>query len=61
MFHKLKYHQIEGITFMWNSVFKEDSKAGCVLAHSMGLGKSLHVVTLTHTVLRYVHTGGNVV
>ena len=51
MFLKLKNHQIEGIKFMWNAVFKEDSKGGCILAHCMGLGKSLQVVTLAHTVL----------
>ena len=45
MLQKLKYHQIEGIKFMWNAVFKNDSKAGCVLAHCMGLGKSLQMVT----------------
>lgn len=51
MFEKLKYHQIEGIKFMWNACFKTNSSAGCVLAHCMGLGKSLQVVTLSHTVL----------
>jgi transcriptional regulator ATRX len=51
LFEKLKYHQIEGIKFMWNACFKIDSSAGCVLAHCMGLGKSLQVVALAHTVL----------
>jgi len=51
MFEKLKYHQIEGIKFMWNACFETNSSAGCVLAHCMGLGKSLQVVTLSHTVL----------
>lgn len=51
MFEKLKYHQIEGIKFMWNACFTTNSSAGCVLAHCMGLGKSLQVVTLSHTVL----------
>lgn len=48
---KLKFHQVEGIKFMWNACFKSAIKSGCVLAHCMGLGKSLQVVTLAHTVL----------
>lgn len=48
---KLKYHQVEGVQFMWNACFKSKAKSGCVLAHCMGLGKSLQVVTLAHTVL----------
>ena len=48
---KLKFHQKEGIKFMWNSCFTTNSNAGCILAHCMGLGKSLQVVALSHTVL----------
>ncbi|XP_032798437.2 transcriptional regulator ATRX homolog isoform X1 [Daphnia magna] len=48
---KLKFHQVEGVKFMWNACFRTSTSAGCVLAHCMGLGKSLQVVTLTHTVL----------
>lgn len=32
----LKPHQIDGVAFMWNALFKE--KHGCILAHCMGLG-----------------------
>ncbi|KAI9562423.1 hypothetical protein GHT06_013393 [Daphnia sinensis] len=48
---KLKFHQVEGVKFMWNACFRTTTSAGCVLAHCMGLGKSLQVVTLAHTVL----------
>ena len=48
---KLKQHQREGIEFMWNCCFKTNSNGGCIIAHCMGLGKSLQVVTLCHTVL----------
>lgn len=54
---KLKSHQIEGVRFMWNACFesieriKEHPGSGCILAHCMGSGKSLQIVTLVHTVL----------
>ena len=54
----LKSHQIDGLKFMWDSCFekvemiKEGHKgSGCILAHCMGLGKTLQVVSLVHTLL----------
>lgn len=54
----LKPHQIEGVQFMWDSVFenldlvaKDDPGSGALLAHCMGLGKTLQVIALVHTVL----------
>ena len=50
--NKLKGHQIEGVKFLWDSCFetvdliKEGHKgSGCILAHSMGLGKTLTTIT----------------
>ena len=55
----LKPHQLDGARFMFENVVRSlsalsagDNGGGCVLAHSMGLGKSMQVVTLLHTLLR---------
>ena len=47
----LKPHQIEGIRFLWREIvgIADDSEdtQGCLLAHTMGLGKTLQVYVLS--------------
>ncbi|KAJ3283130.1 hypothetical protein HK104_010546 [Borealophlyctis nickersoniae] len=59
----LKDHQIEGIRFMWRNIImiKHDTHdggamrhAGCVLAHAMGLGKTLQVIVFVSTLLKQI-------
>lgn len=46
----LKAYQRDGIKFMFERCFQTDS--GCILAHYMGLGKTLQTITLLDTVLK---------
>ena len=44
----MQEHQREGLMFMWNNVQEQGGsrERGCILAHCMGLGKTLQVVAL---------------
>ncbi|KAI1004453.1 hypothetical protein K3495_g3760 [Podosphaera aphanis] len=46
---RIKKHQVEGVRFMWNQIVTiadEKSMQGCLLAHTMGLGKTMQTITL---------------
>ncbi|XP_050319322.1 transcriptional regulator ATRX-like [Bactrocera neohumeralis] len=55
----LKQHQRDGVKFMYDSCYggvealKKSSGSGCILAHCMGLGKTLQLIALLHTVISY--------
>ena len=36
---RIKKHQVEGVRFLWNQIVA--GKQGCLLAHTMGLGKTM--------------------
>lgn len=56
---QLKTHQVDGLKFMFKSCYSDLNASrtccsqGCILAHCMGLGKTLQLIALLHTVIRY--------
>lgn len=48
---RIQEHQIEGVQFMWSEIVAHhETPHGCLLAHTMGLGKTMQVVTLLVTI-----------
>lgn len=44
-------HQVDGIKFMYHCCYRVGK--GCVLAHSMGLGKTMQAVVLIYTAIQH--------
>ncbi|KAM3512338.1 hypothetical protein MY11210_004051 [Beauveria gryllotalpidicola] len=43
---RIKDHQIEGVRFLWNHIVRDSGeRQGCLLAHTMGLGKTMQTIT----------------
>ncbi|KAI0460393.1 hypothetical protein F5B21DRAFT_6066 [Xylaria acuta] len=47
---RIKDHQIAGVRFMWDQLVVAKHRQGCLLAHTMGLGKTMQVITLLTTI-----------
>ncbi|CCX34245.1 Similar to Helicase ARIP4; acc. no. A4IHD2 [Pyronema omphalodes CBS 100304] len=46
---EIKPHQIEGIRFLWTQLVQIGQNTGALLAHTMGLGKTLQVITFLYS------------
>lgn len=46
---RVKPHQLQGIQFMWRELIADEKPQGCLLAHTMGLGKTMQVISLLNT------------
>jgi hypothetical protein len=40
---RVKPHQLAGVQFMWRELIQNEKRDGCLLAHTMGLGKTMQV------------------
>lgn len=47
---RIKDHQVVGVRFMWDQLVAGKNRQGCLLAHTMGLGKTMQVITLLTTI-----------
>ncbi|KAK5990082.1 Protein CHROMATIN REMODELING 20 [Cladobotryum mycophilum] len=49
---RIKDHQINGVRFLWNQIIRDASvRQGCLLAHTMGLGKTMQVITFLVSII----------
>ncbi|KMP03069.1 ISWI chromatin-remodeling complex ATPase ISW2 [Coccidioides immitis RMSCC 2394] len=48
----VKPHQLHGMQFMWRELIKDDKRQGCLLAHTMGLGKTMQVISFLVTIAK---------
>ena len=47
---RVKPHQVKGIQFLWRELIEDPKHQGCLLAHTMGLGKTMQVISLLITI-----------
>ncbi|KAL3437600.1 P-loop containing nucleoside triphosphate hydrolase protein [Aspergillus tetrazonus] len=53
---RVKLHQLSGIQFMWRELVEDKNQEGCLLAHTMGLGKTMQVISLLVTITAAVNS-----
>ncbi|VDN32361.1 unnamed protein product [Dibothriocephalus latus] len=55
----IKPHQVSGVRFLYDNLIESQSQFettegfGCILAHSMGLGKSVQIIAFLDVIFRY--------
>ncbi|KAI1500370.1 hypothetical protein F5X99DRAFT_237696 [Biscogniauxia marginata] len=54
--HRIKEHQVAGVRFMWNQIVDAETRQGCLLAHTMGLGKTMQIITLLVAIAQASHS-----
>ncbi|KAJ9408725.1 hypothetical protein DTO045G8_3673 [Paecilomyces variotii] len=47
---RVKPHQLRGVQFMWRELIQDEKRQGCLLAHTMGLGKTMQVISFLVTI-----------
>ncbi|KAF2404373.1 hypothetical protein EJ06DRAFT_546279 [Trichodelitschia bisporula] len=57
-------HQLDGVRFLWREIAdragtKNGRMPGCLLSHTMGLGKTIQAITLIITIAETVAAGGD--
>lgn len=51
---RVKPHQLRGIQFMWRELIEDENEQGCLLAHTMGLGKTFQVYVVCSMQLLFI-------
>lgn len=49
---RIKPHQLRGVQFLWREIIEDPKHQGCILAHTMGLGKTMQVISLLVTIFQ---------
>ena len=49
---RIKPHQLKGVQFLWREIIEDPKHQGCILAHTMGLGKTMQVISLLVTIIQ---------
>lgn len=49
---RIKPHQETGVQFIWRELIEDKKEQGCLLAHTMGLGKTMQVISFLVTLAK---------